>query len=249
MKSDGILSYVPVVGRSITRQTTRDAVAEKLTTLIATGMLRPGDELPGERELSSVLHVSRETVRGAIQILAARGFLEVSQGRSSRVADVDLSHLPITITSPSAIDRYDLEAVHGARLLVELDVVGRAAENMTEEVLQRLESLLEAQRLVGEDTTRFLICDREFHVTIYRACGNPLLADFVTDLHGYLMEHRREAMARPGATAASFADHVEIVAALRRHDRASVVEAFRRHLTRIYETTREMRAGMPAKSA
>lgn len=245
MKTDGILTEVPKLGGSITRQTARDAVADKLTTLIATGMLRPGDELPGERELASVLHVSRETVRGAIQILAAKGFIEVSQGSRSRVAAVDLSHLPITIAAPSAIDRYDLEAVHGARMLVELHVVDQAVDNVTDELLAKLEALLEAQRQLGKDTMRFLICDREFHLAIYRACGNPLLTDFVVDLYGYLMEQRRHAMAVPGATQNSYDDHVAIVDALRRRDRKAVVEAFRGHLTRIYETTREMRARPP----
>lgn len=242
MSAEGILHQVPMVGGSITRQTARDSVAEKLTTLIATGMLRAGDELPGERELANVLHVSRETVRGAIQILAGRGFIEVSQGSRSRVADVDLSHLPITIASKSAIDRYDLDAVHGARMLVELDVVGQAVRMITDETIAKLENLLVAQAQAGEDTMRFLICDREFHLAIYRCCGNPLLTDFVTDLYGYLMDYRREAMAKPGATANSYRDHVEIVEALKRRDEGAVVDAFRRHLTRIYETTQELRA-------
>ncbi|MDO1582960.1 FadR/GntR family transcriptional regulator [Rhizobium oryzicola] len=241
MKTDGILTQVPTLGGSIHRQTARDAVADKLTTLIATGMLRPGDELPGERELAHVLHVSRETVRGAIQILSAKGFIEVSQGTRSRIANVDLSHLPITITSSSAIDRYDLDAVHGARLLVEVHVVGEAVDKIDEATLSKLEALLETQREIGQDVMRFLMCDREFHLTIYRACGNPLLTDFVIDLYGYLMAHRRHAMAVPGAMDNSYEDHVAIVEALRRRDKPAVVEAFRQHLTRIYDTTLAMR--------
>ncbi len=247
MKTDGILSQVPTLGGSITRQTARDVVAEKLTTLIATGMLRPGDELPGERELAGVLHVSRETVRSAIQILAGKGFIEVSQGSRSRVASVDLSHLQITIASQSAIDRYDLDAVHGARLLVELHVVDQAVDNVTDELLAKLEALLEAQRQAKHDAMRFLICDREFHLAIYRACGNPLLTDFVVDLYGYLMDYRRNAMAVPGAIDNSYADHVVIVEALRQRDRTAVIDAFRRHLTRIFETTRDMRARLPGE--
>ncbi|MBP2550817.1 DNA-binding FadR family transcriptional regulator [Neorhizobium galegae] len=242
MKTGGILNQVPNIGRAITRQTARDVVADKLTTLIATGMLRQGDELPGERELAHVLSVSRETVRGAIQILAAKGFIEVSQGTRSRVADVDLSHLPMTIASSSAIDRYDIDAVHGARLLVELDVVANAADAISDEEIAHLEALLEAQRRLSGDPMRFLICDREFHLAIYRACGNPLLIDFVTDLYGYLMDHRRHAMAQPGAIESSYADHADILDALKRRDRAGVTEAFRQHLTRIYDTTKAMAA-------
>ncbi|MBB3977531.1 DNA-binding FadR family transcriptional regulator [Rhizobium azooxidifex] len=237
-----ILTQMPKVGHSLDRRTARDVIAEKLMVLIATNMLHPGDELPGERELAQVLHVSRETVRGAIQSLAARGIVEVSQGSRTRVANVDLGNLTVTIATPNAIDSYDLESVHAARLHIELKVVGDAAEHIDAETLAKLESLLEAQKLGGSDPMRFLICDREFHLAIYRACGNALLSDFVTDLYTYMMNHRRIAMSRPGAIDASYEDHAEIVAALRRRDRDAVVAAFRHHLTRIYETTRELLA-------
>ena len=235
-----VLTEMPRVGKSLDRRTARDLIAEKIVVLIATNMLRPGDELPGERELAAVMHVSRETVRGAIQQLAARGILDVAQGSRTRVNKVDLSHLPVTIASPNAIDSYDLESVHAARLHVELKVVGDAAENIGEADLAKLDDLLEAHRVGGEDAMRFLICDREFHVAIYRSCGNPLLADFVTDLYTYMMDFRRAAMSRPGAIAASCRDHAEIVEGLRRHDRDAVVAAFRTHLLRIYETTKEL---------
>lgn len=243
-----ILAQMPKVGHRLDRRTTREVIAEKLMVLIATNMLRPGDELPGERELANVLHVSRETVRGAVQMLAARQIIEVSHGSRSRVANVDLSHLTVTIASPNAIDSYDLDDVHAARLHIELKVVGDAARNIDDETLRKLESLLEAQQLCGDDAMRFLICDREFHVAIYRACGNPLLSDFVTDLYTYMMDNRRSAMSRPGAVAASYNDHVAIVDALARHDEDAVVAAFRRHLLRIYETTKEMLASQGRSS-
>jgi DNA-binding FadR family transcriptional regulator len=247
MDTSPILTQVPNVGRSLTRQTARDVIAEKLMVLIATNMLRPGDELPGERELANVLHVSRETVRGAIQMLAVQGIIEVSHGSRSRVGKVDLSHITVTIASSSAIDSYDLESVHAARLHIELKVVGDAAERIDGETLKKLQSLLEAQRLCGDDAMRFLICDREFHLAIYRACGNALLADFVSDLYIYMMNYRRNAMSEPGAIEASYNDHVAIVDALARQDRDAVVAAFQHHLTRIYETTSVLlAAGKPA---
>lgn len=242
MNGSPILTHMPKVGKSLERRTARDLIADKLMVLVATNMLRPGDVLPGERELASVLHVSRETVRGAIQTLAARGVVEVSQGSRTRVGNVDLSHVTVTIASPNAIDSYDIEDVHAARLHIELKVVGDAAENIDEEALRKLDSLLDAQKICGDDAMRFLICDREFHVAIYRACGNPLLSDFVTDLYTYMMDYRRSAMSRPGAIEASYKDHCDIVAALRRHDRAAVIAAFHHHLIRIYETTKALLA-------
>jgi len=248
MDGSPILTQMPKVGQSLDRRTARDLIADKLMVLIATNMLRPGDVLPGERELANVLHVSRETVRGAIQTLAARGIVEVSQGSRTRVCNVDLSHLTVTIASPNAIDSYDLDDVHAARLHIELKVVGDAADMIDEETLGKLKSLLEAQKLCGDDAMRFLICDREFHMAIYRACGNPLLSDFVTDLYTFMMDYRRSAMSRPGAIDASYDDHTEIVEALERRDRDAVIAAFGRHLTRIYDTTKELLAGSGQKN-
>ncbi len=65
------------------------------------------------------------------------------------------------------------------------------------------------------DPVRFLICDREFHLTIYYASPNRLLADFVVDLYTYMLDHRRIAMAQPGAIEKSLEDHRFIVRALK----------------------------------
>ncbi|MCP8894465.1 FadR family transcriptional regulator [Shinella daejeonensis] len=241
-----VLAEMPKVGKSLDRRTARDLIAEKIVVLIATNMLRAGDELPGERELANVMHVSRETVRGAIQQLAARGILEVAQGSRTRVNNVDLGDMTVTIASSSAIDSYDLESVHAARRLIELSIVGDAAERIDAATLGKLDDLLEAHRLAVNDSMRFLICDREFHVAIYRACRNPLLSDFVTDLYTYMMDFRRSAMSQPGAIAASYRDHVEIVEGLKRRDRVAVVAAFDKHLSRIYETTKELLARQDA---
>ena len=72
MDDSPVLTHMPKIGQPLDRRTARDVIAEKLMVLIATNMLRPGDELPGERELATVMHVSRETVRGAIQQLAGK---------------------------------------------------------------------------------------------------------------------------------------------------------------------------------
>jgi DNA-binding FadR family transcriptional regulator len=70
---------------ALSKRTIRDQITDRLAGMIVSGLLRAGDALPGERELATQLDVSRETVRGAIQALAARGLIEVAQGARSRV--------------------------------------------------------------------------------------------------------------------------------------------------------------------
>ncbi len=58
-----------------------------------------------------------------------------------------------------------------------------------------------------------------------------------------MMEYRRKAVARPGAIATSYADHVAIVEALKARDPEAAAAAFAVHTGRIYTTTHLLMKG------
>ncbi len=62
----------PINNESVVQQ-----VINKLTDAIISGELKPGDKLPTEMELIEAFHVSRNSLRSAIQTLRAYGVLEV----------------------------------------------------------------------------------------------------------------------------------------------------------------------------
>jgi DNA-binding FadR family transcriptional regulator len=225
---------------TIHKQTAKEMIRDKIISMIASGILQRGDELPSERELSTMLAVSRETVRGAVQLLAGEGVVQVSQGARTRVARVDVTvgAQRIGVTNPTSINGYSLDAVHAARLLVETAVAADAARHLSEDDIQRLENSIAAQEEALNDPVRFLICDREFHLTIYYASTNRLLADFVVDLYTYMLDHRRIAMAEPGAIEKSLEDHRFIVRALKMRNPDAVAAAFSEHILRIHDTSR-----------
>lgn len=235
---DSFLS--PALRAGIDKRTVRQMIAEKLKGLIATGVLQSGDFLPGERDLAVALGVSRESVRGAVQLLAAVGVVEVSHGSKTRIVGIEPDRLPLSVALPRPINAYKVGAVHRARLLVEQDVVTDVVANVDAQLIARLEQSLSAQRKVGDDTIQFLICDREFHMAIYEAGDNPLLSDLIADLYSYMMGYRRQAMTKPGAIAKSYSDHVAIFSALEARDRDAALEAVRLHLERIHQTTRSI---------
>ncbi len=224
----------------IVKRTIKEMISDKLASVIASGALRVGDELPSERELALALSVSRESVRGAIQELAMRGLVEVSHGARTRVVSAEGAALKAGIASPEVINRYDLDSVHRARLLVERAVIADAAARIDPQAQRRLEASLAAQRDCLDDPVRFLIADREFHLAIYRCASNPLLCDIVIALYTYMMEYRRMAMSQPGAILRSYREHLDIMAALGSRDPAKAVAAFDRHIERIYTTTRSI---------
>jgi DNA-binding FadR family transcriptional regulator len=240
-----VFAQVPHLRAEIGRRTVRERISDKLASLIASGILQVGEELPSERELAALLAVSRETVRGAIQTLAATGVVAVSQGSRTRVVSRKIDTLKIGVASRSAINSYELDSVHKSRLLIERAVAAEAAAHIDDSTLARLEDSLAIQKHTMRDPVHFLICDREFHLTIYRSCGNPLLADFVTDLYTFMLDHRRIAVSQPGAIAKSYFDHVAIFEALGAHDPQAATDAIGRHIDRIYTTTIEVLADKP----
>lgn len=59
-----------------------EAIVERLTTAITLGLLRQGEQLPVENQLTSMFGVATATVRDALQTLRDQGIIETRRGRS-----------------------------------------------------------------------------------------------------------------------------------------------------------------------
>jgi DNA-binding FadR family transcriptional regulator len=232
-----LLARVPGEQGHISKRTVKDQISDKLTYMIHSGLLRPGDELPSERELAGTLGVSRETVRAAINTLQARQMISVSQGARTTVLGRGPIPLHESVSSLGRLKDRSLEEVTEARAAVEVQVVWLAAQRIKPAQLARLQALVDDQRDMLDDPVRFQISDQTFHDTLYRACGNALLAEVVFDFYGYALEFRRLALQRKGAIAHSVAEHQAIVDALRSGRPEAAVAAMQRHLEQVHRTT------------
>jgi DNA-binding FadR family transcriptional regulator len=233
-----LIDRIPGDKGTIAKRTVKEQISDKLAYMIHSGLLRPGDELPSERELAATLGVSRETVRGAIGVLQARQMIDVNQGARTRVLGRGPMPLHESVGVLRSLKGCSLEEVTEARAAVEMQVVRLAAQRIAPAQLARLQALVDEQRQMLGDAVRFQISDQEFHNTLYRACGNPLLADVVFDFYGYALEFRRLALQREGAIAHSVAEHQAVVDALRSGAPDAAVAAMRNHLEQVHRTTR-----------
>jgi GntR family transcriptional regulator, transcriptional repressor for pyruvate dehydrogenase complex len=78
-----IMPFEPVLQEKLSQ-----GVVRQIEGLILRGILRPGERLPSERELSETMNVSRPSLREALADLQERGLLMSRAGAGVFVADV-----------------------------------------------------------------------------------------------------------------------------------------------------------------
>ncbi|WP_261164300.1 FadR/GntR family transcriptional regulator [Microbacterium sp. Marseille-Q6965] len=148
-------------------------VVAHLTDLLMSGQLKPGDRVPSERALAESLDVSRATIRQALAELEARGHLIRRHGRGTIVAE--RAGLAAALSSSLGSTGADWQQIADLEDLIEPGVARRAARRATEAMTLLLEDLL-GRAAETSDVAASAAVDREFHLALAEATGNPLLA-------------------------------------------------------------------------
>lgn len=147
----------------------KDYLYETLKLAIISCELPPGTEL-SEGYLAARYAVGKAPVRHALSRLGQDGWVK-SVPRSGHVVT------PMTIE--------DVIDIFTMREIVEPESAARAAGNVSETKLRRLNKACAAPYRVTDVAAkrRFLLANRDFHVTIAASCGSPRLARSVERLH------------------------------------------------------------------
>lgn len=231
----------------LSKTTMREQVSERLAAMVQSGLLQKGDELPSERELAATLEVSRETVRSAIQMLAAIGMVEISQGSRTRV--VGTTGFPAGAQRMPGKTTQSAREVFEARYMLEIPAARLAVERIDAAGIARLRRLVEAQAEMTDDPVRFQISDAEFHDVIYAASGNPIVAKYLGEMFSFGMEFRRVVLSRKGSVATSLKDHRRILAGFEQRDANAVAIAIAEHHDRVSQSTIDVIASIKAETA
>ena len=150
----------------VSRRTVSGEIRQRLADAIHTGQLPPGSLLPAERTLCQEFGVARTSVREAIQGLIIAGYVERRGNRS-----VVVERLPeVNFTGD---DRKGFVAqLFEVRQVLEPAIADMAARRATD--LQRIEIAAAGARS-SKRLDEFREIDHQFHASLARACGNPLL--------------------------------------------------------------------------
>jgi GntR family transcriptional repressor for pyruvate dehydrogenase complex len=218
-------------------------VAERLTSLIASGNIAPGDKLPSENQLSKALHVSRPVVREALRGLTMMGVVESKQGGGSYVTDLDLNRLMAPLSFVMSLQEYSLESLFTARTVIDGGLAGEAARNVTAAQLERFAELVELAYRTVADPVAFRLADVEFHELIGTAASNAFLDRVSRALYSLAIDQRRKASQTPGVLDQSARDHDAIVKAIVSRDPVAAEAAMIAHVEHIRKTTLDVLSG------
>lgn len=227
-----------------------ERVAERLTSLISSGNVAPGDKLPSENELAKALQVSRPVVREALRGLAMMGIVESKQGGGCYVTDLKPKRLMAPLSFVLSLQDYSLESLFRAREVIDCGIAADAARYATEDQVALLQALAEEGYKLVEDPVAFRVMDAEFHELIGQAAQNDFLDRVSRSLYGLAIEQRRKASGMDGVLSQSARDHDAIVRAISAHDPEGARAAMDQHVRHIRDTTlRAMESGKPVAAS
>lgn len=196
-------------------------MVDALRDAIIAGRLKPGERIR-ERELVSLLGVSRSPLREAIRILETEGLITSLAYRGARVSEL------------SATDLHDMLDV---RIMLESFAARLFIERLDDRALQAMQEQVERARAPGYqvDLQANFDLGLEFHDLLVGACGNRKVVQLHENLKRHQTRYQHFAFARLGRDVRALDEHAEMVAALRARDLDAVEQKIRAHLLRFYD--------------
>jgi len=200
--------------------------------LIDQGGLRPGDRLPGERELAVRVGVSRPTIRAGLRALAAMGVVQSRHGSGTYIPEGPPHLGREALSFLAALHGLTRDEMYEARRILEVGAAGLAAERASADEMATLAEEVASLFASLDDPVRFLDHDIAFHRAVAAASGNPIVASLVEMVAGLYYDRRRvtaaQASARDLRDAADM--HRRIYQAIRAHDAGAARAAMHDHL-------------------
>ncbi len=216
-------------------------VIRQIEGLILRGILRPGERLPSERELSERMGVSRPSLREALADLQERGLLSSRAGAGVYVAEVlGSAFAPALVTLFATHDEAVFDYISFRR-----DMEGLAAERATrlgtdsdlrviDAIFRKMETAHQKRNPADEASL-----DADFHLSIIEASHNIIMLHMMRSMYELLREgvfYNRSIMFKQRTTRDTLLDqHRAINSALQARDPDKAKEAVHAHLRFVEE--------------
>ncbi|WP_288431401.1 FadR/GntR family transcriptional regulator [uncultured Agrobacterium sp.] len=199
-------------------------VAREIQNLIQTGVLKPGEKIQSQRELSEQFGVSRASLREALLTLETLGMVKTEAGRGTFVTSpAERAAGPAANMAPWRYSQsYSAFDVFQTRALLEGEIAKLAAGRLTRRQLDEMEQATETMERSWEkqDVISNVEADLQFHSTIVSASSNAMMQALYQTVRELITETQRQPIpiTDPARMSNSIAEHRRIIEALRLND-------------------------------
>lgn len=219
---------------TIQKKSAAQLVLENLRAYFQNDAVQVGDRFPTEKELCSSLGVGRGTVREAVKVLVAEGFLEIRPGLGTFVK----SKTPSPTDSLSTwflTNEMELQDLTVVRSTLEPLATRLAIGRCTGEQLEALrKNQAEAHSAAAQrDASTLARCDEEFHRTIFLISGNALLIEINEMIAGQLALFRQNTFKIKNNIDNFIPAHEAIIHAFEIHDAALGEKKMHQHMKKV----------------
>ncbi|MFZ0278375.1 MAG: FadR/GntR family transcriptional regulator [Candidatus Sulfotelmatobacter sp.] len=227
-----------------------EQIVKQIEESVLNGTLKPGDQLPAERDLAQRLGVSRTAVREAVKTLREKGLVEAYSGRGTFITNG---------TSQAARQSFDLMVKIGQqgqqeglphlvelRLALEPGIAAMAAERVTDEDLTAMREAVTVMDRAQENAEAYIEADLDFHLALAEAAANPLILSLIDSIVGLLREQRIKIFNVEGGPQRGQFHHKRILEAMERRDPEMARGAMRAHLEQVRQDSQMSSRGKPS---
>lgn len=204
-------------------------LASRFRAWLRDAELKPGDRIPGEIELAGRFGVPRAAVREVIMHYCHLGVLERVRNRGTSVRAVSPERLGDDLALCFGLAGFAAGELKEVRLLLETAIAGLACRRLRPADRTRLRGLIEAMAAETDPAAADLL-DRDFHLALVQACGNPCLSLFSGVIHTLFRRQHRAPWLGKATAAKSVAEHRTILAALEAGDAAKAQRLLTAHI-------------------
>jgi GntR family transcriptional repressor for pyruvate dehydrogenase complex len=223
----------------VTRTTLTADICRQMVTHLIRGVWDEGEKIPAERDLCQQLGVGRASLREALKALEIMGMIETRLGDGTYVcrrSEFFSRPLLWAIVSGSQVNARELIE---ARILIEVELAGLAAERADADDVKRLSELLDRMMKAKKNPREFVQADVDFHLEIARAASNSILMNALQLIRNLLQRWILSAVAIKGVPEKACAQHKRLLDTIKSGDDVAARKQMRKHL-------RDMAAHAPA---
>ncbi len=223
---------------SVKRHRLYEEIVQQFHALIRQGMLKHGDRLPSERELSEQFKVSRSSVREAIRSLELQGLVVSKRGSGTFINTEDLEATLDLVAANLNVGEAALQDVFEMRHLMEPHIAALAAQRATPDEVEAMREILEEQQRQIDFGETGVESDTAFHFALASATHNSALIKVVSAVEGILQLSRDRSLQEPGRPQRSLASHCQILQMVEMGDVNGAQQAMDHHLTSVEPSVR-----------